>query len=631
MTHKLTVGLLIFAVIFITACSLEENPELLRTIVPGDGLTAKLKWLQDHAAGGRTYNVEVDADENIKPFILSYSGRSKVTVRLHGDTTKRTVDVSGSGSLFTVSSGVTLILDNNIILKGHSGNDAPLVTVYGALVMRKGSLITGNTAFNGGGVYVDGGTFTMEDGEIAGNTAYKGGGVYIENGKFIKIGGTIYGYASNETNSNISSDNGVVQEYRGHAVYAVNKILAKRKEITAGPNDSLSFDSSVNPPAWSGEWDDDDDFNQLITMLVSDIWVDGEITTKYDHNWYSINVTGGTEYYIWWHDADSGTGVKSMDVDVYAYYSDGTPIYLGNNNSAWDHPVSFTARSNGTVYIRVRANNGRDYTGTYGIVYSTGSKRPSIIVSEGSLAGSLEWIKLNTTGGDYTIEVTSDETIDPQTLNYDNKAVTITLIGDGTERLIYLSGIGSMFTVGYNVMLILDNNITLLGHSDNYISLIWLEGDGGLIMNTGSKITGNNCGGVYVNDGTFTMNGGEIYGNTASDSGGGVYVSNYGTFTMNGGEIYGNTALDSGGGVYVSNYGTFTKTGGNITGYDSYNGSGDASSFNMVMSSGFPLNNRGHAVYVYKGGVNDYRRETTAGLWVNLDSGYSGTAGGWEN
>nr|AGS53090.1 multidomain protein [uncultured bacterium contig00036] len=57
-------------------------------------------------------------------------------------------------------------------------------------------------------------------------------------------------------------------------------------------------------------------------------------------------------------------------------------------------------------------------------------------------------------------------------------------------------------------------------------------------------------GGVYVNNGTFTMHGGEISGNTASSSysyryysssGGGVHVEN-GTFTMHGGEISGNTA-----------------------------------------------------------------------------------------
>jgi hypothetical protein len=51
-------------------------------------------------------------------------------------------------------------------------------------------------------------------------------------------------------------------------------------------------------------------------------------------------------------------------------------------------------------------------------------------------------------------------------------------------------------------------------------------------------------GGVYVAGGTFTMNNkASVSGNTASSSlyahGGGVYVNNSGTFTMNGGIIYG--------------------------------------------------------------------------------------------
>jgi hypothetical protein len=144
-----------------------------------------------------------------------------------------------------------------------------------------------------------------------------------------------------------------------------------------------------------------------------------------------------------------------------------------------------------------------------------------------------------------------------------------------------------------------------------------------------------NGGGVY-SMGTFNMSGGTISGNTASAPtsatggysssayGGGVFVI-YGTFTMYGGTINGNTATASstrsstlGGGVYVYSGGTFTKTGGGIiTG-------------NVVRNDSFGgvLNNRGQTVYVESDPVK--RRETTAGPEVNLDSGVSGAAGGWE-
>jgi predicted outer membrane repeat protein len=81
------------------------------------------------------------------------------------------------------------------------------------------------------------------------------------------------------------------------------------------------------------------------------------------------------------------------------------------------------------------------------------------------------------------------------------------------------------------------------------------------------------------------MNGGEIFNNSSSGNGGGVYVSSSVTFTMNGGEISGNSAF-KGGGVYVSggtnfSYGTIRITNGTIY------GSGEALGFrNYANTSG---------------------------------------------
>ena len=94
------------------------------------------------------------------------------------------------------------------------------------------------------------------------------------------------------------------------------------------------------------------------------------------------------------------------------------------------------------------------------------------------------------------------------------------------------------------------------------------------IMESGARVANNHVSsedgsfGVLVGESaTFTMNGGEISGNTgrSSDvnSGGGVRVN--GSFFMNGGIIYGHNA-DIGGGVYVSKDCTFIMTGGEISG-----------------------------------------------------------------
>jgi hypothetical protein len=202
--------------------------------------------------------------------------------------------------------------------------------------------------------------------------------------------------------------------------------------------------------------------------------------------------------------------------------------------------------------------------------------------SDLSLAESLAWIKSQTQGGAYSITLKADEVLAPTALSYSVNNVSITIDGGTAERVISLDSTGSLFSVGSGVTLTLGNNVTLQGRSDNTTSLVWVSSGGTLVMNAGSKISGNTAtapsgnasgGGVYVySSGRFTMSGGEVSNNTASN-GGGVYVSSSGTFTMSGGEVSGNTA-PSGGGVYAYNGATVTMTRGAISGNTASNGGG---------------------------------------------------------
>jgi hypothetical protein len=264
-----------------------------------------------------------------------------------------------------------------------------------------------------------------------------------------------------------------------------------------------------------------------------------------------------------------------------------------------------------------------------------------------SLQAALDWLNSNAEdGGAYAITLKSNESIAPRTLSYGSKIVSVTLKGDTSERKVSLKANGSLFTVGSGITLTLDSNVTLQGRSGNTASLVRVNGGGTLVMNTGSKISGNSAsfyagvyvyygefimnggeisgnsasygGGVYVNSGTFTMNNGKISGNSASSfDGGGVYVSSNGTFTMSGGEISGNSAFFYGGGVYVSIGGSFTKqSGGTIHG---------ANASSVLRNNA----NSGQAVYVNIN-LGSKQRNTTAGTGVTLDSTKSGAAGGWE-
>jgi len=225
------------------------------TTVPGSTLAAKLQWLSTNAVSNSGYLLEVTSNyEDLYYRDLSYSGKSNITIQLKGIGSSRVIATSSG---FSIGSDVTLILDENLILRGNIQ-----VKTGGTLIMNQGVKITSNT----GGVYVSGGTFSMSGGEISGNTShsysssYGGGGVYVGSNVslFDKTGGTIYGYIVGDNKSNVVKDNAdVVQNDLGHAVYVYNNNSSyiKRKETTAGPTVNLSYIGRLTPPIWDGAWD----------------------------------------------------------------------------------------------------------------------------------------------------------------------------------------------------------------------------------------------------------------------------------------------------------------------------------------------------------------------------------------
>ena len=114
--------------------------------------------------------------------------------------------------------------------------------------------------------------------------------------------------------------------------------------------------------------------------------------------------------------------------------------------------------------------------------------------------------------------------------------------------------------------------------------------------------------GVYLDpDGTFTMYGGSISGNSAAEKGGGVYMTRS-TFRMLGGSVSGNSSDEDGAGVYTA--GTFNMTGGSVsgnfttdaavTGYATKRGGGVYAAYVFNMSGGTIS---GNTAAEYGGGV----------------------------
>jgi len=213
-------------------------------------LEAKLTWLNENAINNSEYSISICKDEYIYPQILSfYDNNITITVRSLGQ--PNIINLLSNGSLFTINSGVILILEN-VILRGKEKNNNSLICINngGKLIMNNGSVIADNGVYSnninndmgGGGIFIRNGTFIMNGGNIKNNFAGSwGGGVYLHEGVFTMNAGEIYnnitGKASRESPYQINF-------YGGGGVYILDGTFnMKGGEIF---NNSTPKENNVN-------------------------------------------------------------------------------------------------------------------------------------------------------------------------------------------------------------------------------------------------------------------------------------------------------------------------------------------------------------------------------------------------
>jgi len=234
--------------------------------VPGVDLAAKLQWLKTSSASNRQYIIEVNKDETIAPYDMSYEGKTEIEITIIGIGQEREISLTQNGTLFTVGQGVTLILENMITLSGKETNTGILVNVIkdGKLIMKDGSKITKNrnrgvqvadhtgspsfemdggeisenvisNSSGGGGVLVgSGGSFIMHDGLITKNkvifsTSYGGGVNLMSDATFIMNGGEI---SENISNGGTSVGGGVAVSF--DSVFTMNDGVIKNNKTIDG-------------------------------------------------------------------------------------------------------------------------------------------------------------------------------------------------------------------------------------------------------------------------------------------------------------------------------------------------------------------------------------------------------------
>jgi formylglycine-generating enzyme required for sulfatase activity len=485
------------------------------------------------------------------------------------------VQSGGSLTLGDDAAGRTLVLDGNRAnLTNASDTRWALVEVNGgALVMKNGAKLTGNSSMNnyGGGVYVSGGgTFTMDGGEISNNASDlgnsgQGGGVHVYNNNteastvFTMNGGTISGNQAGGRGGGV-----FVWANNGTASFVM-----KAGAIISG-----------NTTNWG--------------VGGGGVYLEGTGA--------SFTMEGGTI---------SGNTARNSGAGGGVYVAGGT----------FTKEPKEGATTSGTIYGgSASGGNANTAGGSNGSGHAVYAGPGKILDDDADPYHSLDSTKNSTAGG---------WALGYYVANWAELVVAVAAVPDSTPVTIYIED--SFDQTGGNLLNIASGkNITLTSLTARTITrtapatLINVSGaltlagdltlDGGAQINptTGAWVSGveANNGVVYnQSTGTFTMTENAVITggyNTSSGAGGGVH--NLGTFNMEGGTIRGNVAL-SGGGVFTDNTtGPFTMSGGTISGNFAVYNSGNPGSGN-----GGGVNNSAGTTFTMSGGII-YGADATGGL-----------------
>jgi hypothetical protein len=406
---------------------------------------------------------------------------------------------------------------------------------------------------------------------------------------------------------------------------------------------------------------------------------------------------------------------------VYRAKGSGSPEACGDVSGTSYTDTGLSPHTTYTYQVKVVSNKSGEGPASTGVSATTEELRSPVTVRSATEMNQVLALFNNDEYGECTLVLADSFSLDAVALSRSSGSAVLAITSEGADKTLSLSSL----SIGSGVSLVLEE-ATLEG-LDKGDWLVKIGSNGAFTMKAGSKVHGNSGGGVYLNGGTFALEGGAISGNSRSSSsgssygggvylksgtfimsggaisgnslsttsststsasrGGGVYMEG-GTFTMSNGTISGNSASASyansyascgggvfveggtftliggtisgnsvscsasrstfGGGVNINDGGTFTMSGGAISGNslssptDTYGGGVYVQNATFTKQSGGIIYgsdggslqnsaNYGKAVYGYNSSSNTtYKRNTTAGNGVTLNSNTSGNAGGWE-
>ena len=444
---------------------------------------------------------------------------------------------------------------------------------YGKFEMSGGEISGNKATENGGGVYMDGTTFTVSGAAVIKDNKKDtaANNVYLLGNKYITIDGTL----DNGASIGVTTKS---EPAAGGSVIAIGKDLTD-KDAEKFKSDLGGYAVSVNESK-----------NGLLLVKAHAHCICGkaDCNGRDDHLKQETDFTPWTDALAKAQNGIDKTASNSLPSQAGKYYltgnvtltetwtpASGTVLCLNGHNITANG--SITAIYVNNAFTLCDCKGGKDAYGQ--ITHATGKTGSGVYVLSGGVfhmyGGSISNNTTNlgdngggvyVTGGQFTMYGGS---ITKNTAEKDSKNK------GGNGGGVYVGG--GTFDMNGNAS-VSDNTATNNG-GGVYV------GGGTFTMNDTASVKDNtasgntadqgNGGGVYVYSGTFEMNGSaSVSGNKATNSksenttyGGGVYVSGNSTFTMNDkASITGNTATN-GGGVSVNSRGTFNMNGNaSITG-----------------------------------------------------------------
>ena len=432
------------------------------------------------------------------------------------------------GGVFAEGGNITInggSISENIFSNDGYGGGGIYLTGTAHLTMTGGKISNNypkdyylsNNTF-GGGVYVSGGTFTMEGGEISNNYGFYGGGVATD-GSFSMSGGTISG--------NIVTNSSDGSKGNGSAVAVLGGLFTVSESITIN-GDVYLFDDqtiTVSNNFVGGEvmitpsnYESSDGVGVQVLKPIGGTSLTTEIVRKFEVTPQVLN-SGGYEY--WYVKSD---GMLAKDSIIYVN-SDS----LEDGDGTLDKPF---------ITIQEAVNKAINDS-------TAGSTKFKIL-----LQSDVEDISTDSyTNDDNFSLINIDPSDDKQNLtleiaSYGENSCTINANKSGEKS-------GRVMYIGQKANVTLRNvNIKGGNLANGNGGAIYCSGTLNLVNSTISESNAKNGGGIYIENGTFTMNGG-IIGNEILEDEDTKYSWEYAATTTGG--SYSNFASSAGGGIYAEN------------------------------------------------------------------------------